>query len=59
MFSKMRVAHTQRHADISVGGATYCDAHRSTSIRLVESTGQRPFRQISGRAVANRRLDSR
>ena len=66
-----RVSHTSRRSDSTVGGTTYCDSHPSPSIRLVESTGQRPFRQtldslayrdvarVDGRAVANRRLDSR
>jgi len=71
MFMKERATHTLPGIDVGVGAATYCVSHPSPSIRLVESTGQRPSRQSSelvangdarwgtGRTVANRRLDSR
>jgi hypothetical protein len=59
MFMKERGLHTLCRVDVIVGGPTYCDSHPSPSIRLVESTGQRTFRQFSGRMKANRQLDSR
>jgi len=59
MFMKERASHTFLGVDVTVGAATYCGTHPSPSIRLVESTGQRAFRQFYGRMKANRQLDSR